>query len=177
VRLKGGDPYVFGRGGEEQAVLTAAGIPVEVVPGITAALGCAASIGLPITQRGQNRSFTLLTGATEAGLADHDWAALARPGAAFAIYMGVNASGEIAAKLLDAGIAHETPVTIVENGTLPSERVFTTTIGSLWETLALKGIYGPAIIYVGLARAKASAEVLPFPVRQDISENMLRAAS
>jgi uroporphyrin-III C-methyltransferase/precorrin-2 dehydrogenase/sirohydrochlorin ferrochelatase len=176
VRLKGGDPYVFGRGGEEQAALMAEGIPVEVVPGITAALGCA-SIGLPITQRGQNRAFTILTGASEHGIADHDWHALAKPGASFAIYMGVNAAGDISARLLDSGILPETPVTIVENGTLPTERVFTTTIGSLWETLTLKGVYGPAIIYVGLARPKASADIVPFPVRQDISETMLRAAS
>src|SRR5262249_49095312 len=76
VRLKGGDPYIFGRGGEEQAALAAEGIPVDVVPGITAALGCAASVGLPLTQRGQNRSITLLTGASEDGPAQHDWAAL-----------------------------------------------------------------------------------------------------
>ncbi|MFL5260230.1 MAG: siroheme synthase CysG [Hyphomicrobiales bacterium] len=177
VRLKGGDPYVFGRGGEEQAALAAEGIPVDVVPGITAALGCAASIGLPVTQRGQNRAFTILTGTSEHGVADHDWDSLAKPGAAFAIYMGVNAAGDISARLLDSGISPETPVTIVENGTLPTERVFTTTIGSLWETLALEGVDGPAIIYVGLTRPKTSAEIVPFPVRQDISETMLRAAS
>jgi uroporphyrin-III C-methyltransferase/precorrin-2 dehydrogenase/sirohydrochlorin ferrochelatase len=177
VRLKGGDPYVFGRGGEEQAALAGEGIPVEVVPGITAALGCAASIGLPITQRGQNRAFTILTGASEHGVADHDWQALAKPGAAFAVYMGVNAAGDISARLLDSGITPETPVTIVENGTLPTERVFTTSIGSLWETLQLEGVSGPAIIYVGLARPKVSADIVPFPVRQDISETMLRAAS
>src|SRR5204862_357624 len=91
--------YVFGRGGEEQAALIAEGIPVDVVPGITAALGCASSIGLPLTQRGQNRAFTLLTGASEDGLAQHDWAALAKPGQAFAIYMGVNAAGDISAQL------------------------------------------------------------------------------
>ena len=80
VRLKGGDPFVFGRGGEEQAALEAEGIAVDVVPGITAALGCAASIGLPLTQRGQNTAFTLLTATSESGLADQDWASLARPG-------------------------------------------------------------------------------------------------
>jgi uroporphyrin-III C-methyltransferase / precorrin-2 dehydrogenase / sirohydrochlorin ferrochelatase len=177
VRLKGGDPYVFGRGGEEQAALKAAGIAVDVVPGITAALGCAASIGLPITQRGQNRSFTLLTGAADDGIARHDWQALAMPGHAFAVYMGVNAAGEISAQLLDAGMAPSTPVTVVENGTLESERVFETSIGSLWETLALKGVAGPAIIYVGLARAKSSADVVPFPVREDLRDAILRAAS
>ncbi len=177
VRLKGGDPYVFARGGEEQAALLAEGIPVDVVPGITAALGCAASIGLPVTQRGQNRAITLLTGASEDGLAQHDWAALAKPGQAFAIYMGVNAAGDISAALLDAGIDHKTPVTIVENGTLANERVMMCSIGSLWETLALNGVEGPAIIYVGLKPAKISADILPFPVRDDIAAQVLRAAS
>ncbi|TMJ40621.1 MAG: uroporphyrinogen-III C-methyltransferase [Alphaproteobacteria bacterium] len=177
VRLKGGDPYVFGRGGEEQAALIAEGIPVDVVPGITAALGCASSIGLPLTQRGQNRAFTLLTGASEDGLAQHDWAALAKPGQAFAIYMGVNAAGDISAQLLDAGIDHKTPVTIVENGTLANERVMMCSIGSLWETLALNGVDGPAIIYVGLKPAMTSADILTFPVRDDTAAQILRAAS
>lgn len=177
VRLKGGDPYVFGRGGEEQAALIAEGIAVDVVPGITAALGCAASIGLPVTQRGQNRSITLLTGASEDGLAQHDWTALAKPGQAFAIYMGVNAAGDISAQLLDAGIDHKTPVTIVENGTLANERVMMCSIGSLWETLALNGVEGPAIIYVGLKPAQTSADILPFPARDDTGLQVLRAVS
>jgi uroporphyrin-III C-methyltransferase / precorrin-2 dehydrogenase / sirohydrochlorin ferrochelatase len=177
VRLKGGDPYVFGRGGEEQAALAAQGIPVDIVPGITAALGCAAAVGLPLTQRGQNRSLTLLTGASEDGIAQHDWAALAKPGQAFAIYMGVNAAGDISAALLDAGIDHATPVTIVENGTLANQRVMMCSIGSLWETLALNGVEGPAIIYVGLKPAQTSADILPFPARDDNGHQVLRAAS
>ncbi|MGE3874440.1 MAG: siroheme synthase CysG [Parvibaculaceae bacterium] len=177
VRLKGGDPYIFGRGGEEQAALAAAGVPVDVVPGITAALGCAASIGLPLTQRGQNRSITLLTGASEDGLARHDWAHLAKPGQAFAVYMGVNAAGDISAELLDAGIDHKTPVTVVENGTLANERVMTCSIGSLWETLALNGVEGPAVIYVGLKPAQTSADILPFPAREETGRQVLRAAS
>ncbi|MFZ5674494.1 MAG: siroheme synthase CysG [Pseudomonadota bacterium] len=177
VRLKGGDPYIFGRGGEEQAALVAHGIAVDVVPGITAAAGCAASIGLPLTQRGQNRSITLLTGTAEDGLADHDWKALAKPGQAFAIYMGVNAAGDISAELLDAGIDHQTPVTVVENGTLANERVMMCSIGSLWETLALNGVEGPAIIYVGLKPAKTSADILPFPARDETGQQVLRAAS
>jgi uroporphyrin-III C-methyltransferase / precorrin-2 dehydrogenase / sirohydrochlorin ferrochelatase len=177
VRLKGGDPYIFGRGGEEQAALIAEGIPVDVVPGITAALGCATSIGLPLTQRGQNRAITLLTGTSEDGLAQHDWAALAKPGQAFAIYMGVNAAGDISAQLLDAGIDHKTPVTVVENGTLANQRVMMCSIGSLWETLALNGVEGPAIIYVGLKPAQTSADILPFPAREETGHQALRAAS
>jgi uroporphyrin-III C-methyltransferase / precorrin-2 dehydrogenase / sirohydrochlorin ferrochelatase len=177
VRLKGGDPYIFGRGGEEQYALEQAGIAVDVVPGITAALGCAASARLPLTQRGQNRSITLLTGHSETGVAEQDWAALARPGNVFAIYMGVNAAGDISARLLDCGMAPDTQVTVIENGTLPDERVISSTIGGLWETLNTAGVMGPALIYVGLPSVKASADITPFPVRQDIQDAILRAAS
>jgi uroporphyrin-III C-methyltransferase / precorrin-2 dehydrogenase / sirohydrochlorin ferrochelatase len=178
VRLKGGDPYVFGRGGEEQAALEAHGIAVDMVPGITAALGCAAAIGLPLTQRGQNRSFTLLTGTSDEGTAaSHDWKHLARQGSAFAVYMGVNAAGDISAELLHAGASPQMPVTVVENGTLANQRVVETNIGGLWESLHTQGIAGPAIIYVGLQKAKASADVVPFPSRDDIADQILRAAS
>ncbi len=177
VRLKGGDPYIFGRGAEEQAALEAEGIAVDVVPGITAALGCAASARLPLTQRGQNRAITLLTASGENGFAEHDWQALARQGSVFAVYMGVNCAGDMVSRLLDAGMEPTTPATIVENGTLASERIFTTTIGSLWQTLNENGVAGPAIIYVGLAAARPMAEVVAFPVREDIRQAVLRAAS
>jgi uroporphyrin-III C-methyltransferase/precorrin-2 dehydrogenase/sirohydrochlorin ferrochelatase len=159
VRLKGGDPYVFGRGGEEQAALEAAGIPVEIVPGITAALGCAAAIGLPLTQRGRNQSITILTGACEDGTPEHDWPSLARRGQAFAVYMGVGTSGHIQARLLIAGIDPHTPVTLVENGTLDNQRVFNTAIGELHATIRSKKIEGPAMIYVGLSRPKEAGVV------------------
>lgn len=150
VRLKGGDPYVFGRGGEEQAALEEAGIAVEIVPGITAATACAASIGLPLTVRGRNRAFTVLTGMTEAGTAEHDWQALARPGTAFAVYMGIAAAADMQRRLLDAGIDPETPAVVVENGTLPCERSVLTPISKLDETLQHEAISTPAIIFVGL---------------------------
>jgi uroporphyrin-III C-methyltransferase / precorrin-2 dehydrogenase / sirohydrochlorin ferrochelatase len=177
VRLKGGDPYVFGRGGEEQAAVEAAGIAVDVVPGITAALGCAASAKLPITLRGQNRAFTLLTASSENGIADHDWATFAKPGQTFAIYMGLHAAGEVSSKLLDAGIDPMVSVTVVENGTLPNERVLKTSIGHLWECLTLNAVEGPAIIYVGLGERKANTKIVPFPVREDIRDAIMKAAS
>jgi uroporphyrin-III C-methyltransferase / precorrin-2 dehydrogenase / sirohydrochlorin ferrochelatase len=177
VRLKGGDAFIFGRGGEELAALEAEGIAVDVVPGVTAALGCAATAKLPLTQRGYNRSITLITGSSDTGVAEHDWTSLSREGAVFAIYMGVNNAGEISASLLDAGINPATPVTIVENGTLPNERVLTASIGNLWDTLQRSGIYGPAIIYVGLSKASTSADIVPFPVREDVRDTALRAAS
>ena len=155
VRLKGGDPYVFGRGGEEQAALVAAGIPVEVVPGITAAVACAASIRLPLTWRGENRSFTMITGTAGDGAADHDWTALAKPGAAFSIYMGVRQAGHIQRRLVAAGIANDTPVVVVENGTRANQKTAVGSIATLTRTLALGGISGPAIIYVGLDPARS----------------------
>jgi len=155
VRLKGGDPYVFGRGGEEQAALVAAGIPVDVVPGITAAVACAAAIRLPLTWRGENRSFTVMTGTAGDGAADHDWAALAKPGTAFAIYMGVRQAGHIQRQLLAAGIAEDMPVVVVENGTRADQKTAVGTIATLTRTLALGAIKGPAIIYVGLDPARS----------------------
>lgn len=155
VRLKGGDPYVFGRGGEEQAALAEAGIPVEVVPGITAAVACAASISLPLTWRGENRSFTIMTGTAGDGAADHDWAALAKPGAVFSIYMGIRQANHIQRQLLAAGIAENTPVVVVENGTRANQKTVVGSIASLTRTLALGGIKGPAVIYVGLDPARS----------------------
>jgi uroporphyrin-III C-methyltransferase/precorrin-2 dehydrogenase/sirohydrochlorin ferrochelatase len=149
VRLKGGDPFVFGRGGEELATLHAAGIAVEVVPGISAAMGCAAAIGLPLTERDERRSLTLLTGHASDGLAEHDWAALARPGQMLAIYMGVGAAGHIQARLLAAGMDPETLVTMVENGTLPAQKLALTSIGQLTEGIIDAAIKGPAMILVG----------------------------
>ena len=175
VRLKGGDPYVFGRGGEEQAALEAAGIPVEVVPGITAALGCAASIGLPLTQRGRNMAITLITGASEDGIAEQDWAALARAGAATAVYMGVGAAPHIAARLIAAGIEPTTPVTIVENGTLQEERTIATSVARLGQ--AARAVNGPAIIYVGLTKARQSGAVVPFPAAASSAVASERRAS
>ena len=149
MRLKGGDPFVFGRGGEELATLHAAGIAVEVVPGISAAMGCAAAIGLPLTERDERRSLTLLTGHASDGPAEHDWAALARPGQMLAIYMGVGAAGHIQARLLAAGMDPETLVTVVENGTLPAQKLALTSIGRLAEGIIDAAIKGPAMILVG----------------------------
>ena len=150
IRLKGGDPFIFGRGGEELAVLDAMGIAVEIVPGITAAAGCAASIRLPLTVRGQNRSITLITGMTGDGKAEHDWAALAAPGAACALYMGVRTAGHIQQRLLQAKIDPETPVVIVENGTLDTENVVISKIALLEQALEQHDLNGPAIIFIGL---------------------------
>ncbi len=155
ARLKGGDPFVFGRASEELAALEAAGIPSEIVPGVTAAHACAARISLPVTMRERVRQFSIVTGTTAAGEPDLDWAALSDPQAAFAIYMGVNNAPVLRGKLLAAGASPETKVVIVENGTLPDERAFATTLRDLTDCIAERAVKGPAVIFVGLDWADA----------------------
>lgn len=149
VRLKGGDPMIFGRAVEEMTALAAAGVPFEIVPGITAAIGCAAAIGLPLTEREARRGLAILTGHASDGVAEHDWQALACPGQTVAVYMGVGAAPHIEARLLAAGIDPRTPVTVVENGTLPQQKLALGTAGRLVETLIDGGIKGPAVIFIG----------------------------
>ncbi|MFN3624436.1 MAG: siroheme synthase CysG [Hyphomicrobium sp.] len=155
VRLKGGDAFVFGRAAEEMVAVRAAGIPVTVVPGITAAHGCAASVGLPVTVRGRVRQFAVVTGASADGPVEMDWASLAHPGQAFAIYMGVRTAEHFRDRLLAAGASPQTPVVIVENGTLGSERVIATELTLLARAISDMGIRGPAVIFVGLDWASA----------------------
>jgi uroporphyrin-III C-methyltransferase/precorrin-2 dehydrogenase/sirohydrochlorin ferrochelatase len=158
VRLKGGDPFIFGRGGEEIEALARDGIAVEVVPGITAALGCAAAAGIPLTRRGLSRAVTLLTGATAEGLADIDWAALAGLGQTLVVYMGVAAAGAIAGRLIEAGLDAATPAAVIENGTLPGQRIVTATVASLGETVEKHAIRAPALLVIGeVARRDADA--------------------
>lgn len=155
VRLKGGDPFVFGRAAEEIAAAQAAGVEVEVIAGITAAQGCAAAIGLPLTMRDHVRQVSLVTGATSHGAPDLDWQALARPGQAFAIYMGLRTAGDIATKLLAAGADPGAPAIIVENGTRANQRVIATTLQHLPAAVLAMGVRGPAILFVGLTWADA----------------------
>jgi uroporphyrin-III C-methyltransferase/precorrin-2 dehydrogenase/sirohydrochlorin ferrochelatase len=150
ARLKGGDPFIFGRAAEEIAALQAAGIGVEIVPGVTAAHACAARIGLPVTLREHVRHFSLVTGATADGAPDLDWQALAAPGTAFAVYMGVGNAPLVRRHLLAAGADPDTPVVIVENGTRESERALATTLADLTDCVAAQAIAGPAVIFLGL---------------------------
>jgi uroporphyrin-III C-methyltransferase/precorrin-2 dehydrogenase/sirohydrochlorin ferrochelatase len=150
ARLKGGDPFIFGRAAEEMAALQQAEIAVEVVPGVTAAHACAARVGLPVTLRERVRQFSVVTGATAEGLPDLDWPALAAPGAAFAIYMGVGNAPIIRRHLLAAGASPDTLVVVVENGTREDERAVATTLHDLTDCVATLGLHGPAVIFVGL---------------------------
>jgi uroporphyrin-III C-methyltransferase / precorrin-2 dehydrogenase / sirohydrochlorin ferrochelatase len=155
VRLKGGDGFVFGRAAEEIAALAAAGIAVEVIAGITAAQACAADAGLPLTYRGRVRQLSLVTGAANDGEPDLDWTSLARPGQAFAIYMGVHTAQFLTRQLLAAGADPNAPAVIVENGGRPHRRTIATTLADLPAAIAVKGVRGPAILFVGLAWADA----------------------
>lgn len=150
ARLKGGDPFIFGRAAEEMAACQAAGIGVEVVPGVTAAHACAARIGLPVTLRERVRHFSVVTGTTAEGEPDLDWRALASENSAFAIYMGVGNAPLLRRNLLDAGADPATPVVIVENGTLETERAVATTLHDLTDCVAEQGLASPAVIFVGL---------------------------
>jgi len=132
VRLKGGDPFVFGRGGEEAAALLEAGVPFEVVPGVTAAIAVPAYGGVPVTHRGVSTSFTVVTGHSRHRADDDtDWEALARVGATIVVLMGVAHRGEIAARLVAGGMPADTPVAAVRWGTRPGQRTLRTTLAEL----------------------------------------------
>ena len=158
ARLKGGDPFIFGRAAEEMAALQAAGIGVEVVPGVTAAHACAARIGLPVTLRERVRQFSVVTGTTADGAPDLDWPALAAERTAFAIYMGVGNAPLVRGNLLAAGADPATPVVIVENGTREDERAFATTLADLTNCIDEHATAGPSVIFVGLDWADAGLE-------------------
>jgi len=160
VRLKGGDPLVFGRGGEEIAVLAEAGISYEIVPGVTAAVAAGASIGVPLTHRKHASAVVFVTGHECVGKgperAGVNWPALAASGATLCIYMGVRRLGEIVGKLIDGGAQGSTPVAIVANATLRSQEVHTTTLAeAVLYAERLKG--KPSLIIVGEVAALAES--------------------
>jgi len=160
VRLKSGDPFIFGRGGEEVDALRAAGLPWTVVPGITAALGCAASAGIPLTHRRHASSVTFVTGHGARDGRPPAWAALAAEGHTLAIYMGATEAPALRDRLVAAGAAPSTPVAIVENGTRPEQRVSTGRLGDLPRLAAAHsavGSAGPSLIIVGDVAAYAAA--------------------
>jgi uroporphyrin-III C-methyltransferase len=172
VRLKGGDPSIFGRSTEEMAACRAAGVPVRICPGVTAASAAAAGLGASLTLRGLARKLTFVTAHARAGEAlALDWASLADPEATLAVYMGKAAAGEVSAKLIAAGLAGDTPVALVENASLPSESVLLTRLDLL--SLSAKAALGdgPALILVG--RALAAIQSMP---RSSVASKTARAA-
>jgi uroporphyrin-III C-methyltransferase len=141
ARLKGGDPFVFGRGGEEVELLRAHGIEVEVIPGVTTGTAVPAALGIPVTHRGAAHGVTFVTGHG----AEVNWRALARSGTTLVIYMGLRQLGRIVAALRAAGMPAETPACIIENGTLGAQKSLVATLGGL----SAQGFRGPALIVVG----------------------------
>jgi len=156
VRLKGGDPFIFGRGGEEMACLQAAGIAVEIIPGITAATGCAAAAGLPLTHRDYASGVTFVTGHMRDGASEPDWAGLAEIRHTLVIYMGVLTAGIIGERLVAHGMRPATPVAVIENGTRPEQIVARATLATLGATVTGRGIVGPALIVIGDVAALAT---------------------
>jgi uroporphyrin-III C-methyltransferase/precorrin-2 dehydrogenase/sirohydrochlorin ferrochelatase len=157
VRLKGGDPFVFGRGGEELEHLRANGVPYEVVPGITAALGCAAYAGIPLTHRELAHSVELVTAHERGGGDAVEWERLARVPHTLVFYMGVANAARVQARLLAAGRDADTPVAVIENGTTPAQRVFTATLARLGALVDGEAIRSPALLVVGEVAAKATS--------------------
>ncbi|MBS4019493.1 uroporphyrinogen-III C-methyltransferase [Azonexus hydrophilus] len=149
VRLKGGDPFIFGRGGEELEVLHAAGIAFEVVPGVTAAAGCAAYAGFPLTHRDHAQSVTFVTGHLKDHSIDLDWPALARPGQTVVFYMGVGGAPEICRQMIAHGLPASTPAAIIRRGTLPDQQTLLSTLDQLPQRIVEAGIKPPALIVVG----------------------------
>ena len=150
VRLKGGDPFVFGRGGEELDSLRSAGVPVEVVPGVTAACAAAASLQIPLTHRDLSRSLHFVTGHGSDGLVPgHDWTALARSGGTIAAYMAGRTLPVVAERLMAAGMAGSTPSVAVENASRIGERRLFGTLAELPGMLAGAGFVGPTLVLIG----------------------------
>lgn len=149
VRLKGGDPFIFGRGGEELEAVRAAGIEVQVTPGITAAMACAASAGIPLTHRDYAQSVSFASGAVKQNGPDADYRALSVPNSTAVFYMGVGAAPQIQSKMIAHGRAPQTPLALIENGSSDSERRFTGTLGDLAGLVARENINGPTIIIIG----------------------------
>ncbi len=149
LRLKGGDPFMFGRGGEEIDSLSANGIPFEVVPGITAALGVAAFAGIPLTHRDYAQACLFVTGHLKNGSMDLDWPALARPRQTVVVYMGLLCLPILCAKLIEHGQSPDLPAAVVQHGTAPTQRVVTGTLATLSDLADRAELRGPTLIIIG----------------------------
>ncbi|MBW8191080.1 uroporphyrinogen-III C-methyltransferase [Neiella marina] len=167
VRLKGGDPFIFGRGAEEMQVLLDQGHHVEVIPGITAASGCAAYAGIPLTHRDVAQSATVVTGYCKAEGKSPDWAQMAVTNSTVVVYMGLFKAAKIAAELIHHGRAASTPVAIIEKGCTPEQRVVECQLNNLAQTIDAASIQSPALLVIG--------EVVAMRLQQpeaDIQENV-----
>ena len=161
VRLKGGDPFVFGRGGEEAEACRAAGVPVQIVPGITAATGAAASAQIPLTHRDSASIVSFVAGQCK-GLTEQDWSGLAGKGRTLVIYMGVATSEAISEKLMADGLAPDVPVAVIENASRPEMRVLRGPLAGLPSLVAAHGVKSPALIVIGDVTAEPEQELRQF---------------
>ena len=161
VRLKGGDPFVFGRGGEEAEACRAAGVPVEVVPGVTSALGAAAAAQIPLTHRDRASIVSFVAGQCK-GLAEQDWAGLAGKGRTLVIYMGVKTAPQIAEKLMADGLTPDVPLAVIENANRSSMRVLRGPLAALPELVERKRVKSPALIIIGEVTARDDAALKTF---------------
>jgi uroporphyrin-III C-methyltransferase len=157
VRLKGGDPFVFGRGGEEVEAVRAAGLKVEVIPGVSAALGCAAEAMLPLTHRDWSSAVSFVAGTCK-GLAEQSWSGLAGHGRTLVIYMGVSCARAIADKLMLEGVSPGIAVAVLERGTLPGSRAMRTLLADLGDLVERENVLSPAILVVGEVVLLSDAE-------------------
>lgn len=150
VRLKGGDPFVFGRGSEEAAHLVRNGVRCRVVPGITAASGCAAEAGIPLTHRGLATGVQFVTGhAQEGAELDLDWGRLADPNTTLVVYMGLAAAARVSERLIAAGLAADTPAAAIASGTTPRRRMCLATLATLPAEMARSGFEAPVLLVIG----------------------------
>ena len=149
LRLKGGDPFIFGRGGEEIELLAAAGIPFQVVPGITAASGCAAYAGIPLTHRDHAQACVFVTGHTKDGQFELDWNTLLQPHQTLAVYMGLAHLAGLTRAFIQKGAAPSTPAALIDNGTRPNQSVLIGTLDTIAEKAVTAGVKGPAILIIG----------------------------
>jgi uroporphyrin-III C-methyltransferase len=157
VRLKGGDPFIFGRGGEEVEAVRAAGLPVEVIPGVSAALGCAAEAMLPLTHRDWSSAVSFVAGTCK-GLSEQNWSGLAGAGRTLVIYMGVTTAKAIADKLMADGVSPDMAVGVLERGTLPGSRALRTLLADLGDMVEREAVESPAILVVGEVVRLSDAE-------------------
>lgn len=150
VRLKGGDPFIFGRGSEEALYLRARGVQVEVVPGITAASGCCSAVGVPLTHRGYATGFRIITGHCGGNLPlDYDWQCLADPKTTLVVYMGASNLPEIAHQLMAHGLPGSTPAAAIASGTLPEQKICRSTLQDLHQRLKTADLPSPVLIVIG----------------------------
>ncbi len=149
LRLKGGDPFIFGRGGEEIELLAQEGVAFQIVPGITAASGCSSYAGIPLTHRDYAQSCVFVTGHLKDGSVDLNWKALAHPNQTVVFYMGLHGAPTLCKEMVAHGLPGSTPVALVEQGTTPQQRVYTATLDTLLDTIKSKEIKPPTLIIVG----------------------------